>query len=367
MDLHKSLFQKKFGSLGPAKLQMSIEEAKDGDSLTPLQNVTNKRGHLKSEIEIRSWRDFFEKELFLLRDESKFRVYLTEARSDDVPLFVLHHGAGSSALSFAVMAKELQRVFTKDAEEGNGCGVIAFDARGHGATEVVEDSEDFSMDKFVGDQIFVVQEILRELKWRERRNPIFLVGHSLGGSILTNSCDKLAASGIDINGLILLDIVEETAMRSLQNMQIFLSKLPKSFPSLQRAIDWSVEVGSPRSRSSAAISVPALLKRSSQGDYVWVMDLNKTSPFWEGWFKGLSKRFIEAKPAKMLILAGTESLDKDLMIGQMQGKYQLVVFQDSGHFIQEDVPSRTALTILDFWKRNNRRKATITSNWGSTK
>ena len=54
----------------------------------------------------------------------------------------------------------------------------------------------------------------------------------------------------------------------------------------------------------------------------------------------------------MLLLAGTDRLDKELMIGQMQGKYQLQVFPDAGHFIQEDLPAKTAGVLVDFWRRN---------------
>lgn len=51
----------------------------------------------------------------------------------------------------------------------------------------------------------------------------------------------------------------------------------------------------------------------------------------------------------------------------MQGKYQLVVFQDSGHFIQEDSPIKTAITLIDFWKRNDSRNVVIKTNWGQHK
>lgn len=56
-----------------------------------------------------------------------------------------------------------------------------------------------------------------------------------------------------------------------------------------------------------------------------------------GWFTDLSKHFLMTKAAKLLILAGTDRLDKDLTIAQMQGKFQLVVFPTCGHAIQEDV------------------------------
>ncbi len=34
-------------------------------------------------------------------------------------------------------------------------------------------------------------------------------------------------------------------------------------------------------------------------------------------------------------MAGTERLDKELMIGQMQGKFQLAVIPNVGHMVQE--------------------------------
>jgi len=54
-----------------------------------------------------------------------------------------------------------------------------------------------------------------------------------------------------------------------------------------------------------------------------------------GWFQGLSKSFLAARTARLLILAGTDRLDKELMIGQMQGKFQMEVVPGVGHMLQE--------------------------------
>jgi len=93
--------------------------------------------------------------------------------------------------------------------------------------------------------------------------------------------------------------------------------------------------------------------RSSR-QWTWRTDLAATQPFWEGWFVGLSKKFLEARGGKLLLLAGTDRLDKELTIGQMQGKYALQVFPEAGHFIHEDLPEKTAMVIVDFYKRNDR-------------
>ena len=90
--------------------------------------------------------------------------------------------------------------------------------------------------------------------------------------------------------------------------------------------------------------------------FKWRTDLSATKPFWEGWFTGLSSKFLTAIPGagKLLLLAGTDRLDKELMIGQMQGKYQLQVFPEAGHFVHEDQPAKTAQVVADFFRRNDR-------------
>lgn len=112
-----------------------------------------------------------------------------------------------------------------------------------------------------------------------------------------------------------------------------------------------------RNTISARISVPSLLRRDSTDTalpWTWRTDLGATQPYWEGWFAGLSRKFLEAKGGKLLLLAGTDRLDKELMIGQMQGKYQLQVFPEAGHFIHEDLAEKTAMVVADFYRRNDR-------------
>lgn len=36
------------------------------------------------------------------------------------------------------------------------------------------------------------------------------------------------------------------------------------------------------------------------------------------------------------------------------GKYALQVFPEAGHFIHEDLPEKTAVVIVDFYRRNDR-------------
>lgn len=53
----------------------------------------------------------------------------------------------------------------------------------------------------------------------------------------------------------------------------------------------------------------------------------------------------------MLLLAGTDRLDKVLTIGQMQGRFQLALMPTAGHAIQEDEAAKTSDQILQFLHR----------------
>lgn len=78
------------------------------------------------------WSSYFEeKKYFKVTGESvsesdiTFNVYETRGRPG-APLFVMHHGAGSGALGFALAAKEIRAIVGMDAS------ILCFDARGHG-------------------------------------------------------------------------------------------------------------------------------------------------------------------------------------------------------------------------------------------
>ncbi|KAM5461544.1 Protein phosphatase methylesterase 1 [Microsporum ferrugineum] len=195
------------------------------------------------------------------------------------------------------------------------------------------------------------------MKW-DSIPPLILVGHSLGGAVVTNVA-RGGELGSNVLAYAVLDVVEGSAMDALQSMETYLSTRPSSFPSLASGIEWHTRSRTIRNTSSARVSVQGLLREEPNTDsdsatWKWRTDLASTKPFWEGWFTGLSKKFLEARGGKLLLLAGTDRLDKELIIGQMQGKYQLQVFPEAGHFIHEDQPVKTAQILVDFYKRNDR-------------
>ncbi|GAA5988707.1 hypothetical protein JCM5350_001984 [Sporobolomyces pararoseus] len=272
-------------------------------------------------------------------------------------VFVCVHGAGYSGLSYACTAKEL-------VEKGGGkIGVLAFDARGHGKTQLPSSEQEgeqtcMELKSMANDLISLLETVFPE---REKAPGLVLVGHSMGGAVVAEACNRIQDSVADVLGVTVIDVVEGTALEALSSMSTLIASQPKIFDSKEAAIGWHLDSRTINNVTSARISVPSLIKplptsESSQEEekYTWTVDLAKTEPYWKGWFTGLSSKFLSCKTAKLLILAGTDRLDKELLIGQMQGKYQLEVFPEAGHCLHEDLPERTADTLLNFWERNDR-------------
>lgn len=186
---------------------------------------------------------------------------------------------------------------------------------------------DYGLETLRNDLLAVIEQTRAQMRWKELP-PIVLVGHSLGGAVVTDLAQS-GALGSALLGYAVLDVVEGSAMDALKSMTTYLSTRPTGFASVQAGIDWHIRSRTIRNALSARTSVPALLSldeesagassSSSSRPWKWRTDLAATEPFWSDWFVGLSKKFLEAKGGKMLVLAGTDRLDKELTIGQMQG------------------------------------------------
>ena len=197
-------------------------------------------------------------------------------------------------------------------------------------------------------------------------------------------------------------------MDALAGMQNFLRSRPSKFKSLPYAIEWSMRSGQVRNIESARVSMPGQLKSITSGkcaiheidstaspdensgskhrfqpansiaeeqeeedgttvnnpappsvqdpkpsgEFTWRIDLTETESHWTSWFEGLSGKFLSVPAAKLLLLAGVDRLDRDLTVGQMQGKFQLQVLPQAGHAVHEDVPDKVADVLATFLVRN---------------
>ncbi|XP_074378385.1 uncharacterized protein LOC141719921 isoform X2 [Apium graveolens] len=223
--------------------------------------------------------------------------------------------------------------------------IVAMDLRGHGKSST-ENDLDLSIERLCGDVLAVIKTM-----HGDSPPAILLVGHSMGGAVAVHVAAKKVLPSLA--GLIVVDVVEGTAMASLMHMQKLLSNRMQYFPSIEKAIEWSVKGGTLRNIDSARISIPSTVKYDdSKKCYVHRARLMETEQYWRGWYEGLSEKFLSSPVPKILLLAGTDRLDRALTIGQMQGKFQMVLVRHTGHAIQEDVPDEFAITVLNFISRN---------------
>ncbi|CAD6586450.1 MAG: Protein with carboxyl methyl esterase activity [Alectoria sarmentosa] len=367
-DLQRSFAKAKLAAL-PFQPPLHAEEDEEGDEgegecghLRPSPDTfqdddSSSSASSASSTDPLPWNDYFTRELYLNvsrpTENVIFHAYIVPPTAKG-PLLVTHHGAGSSGLSFALFALEVRKTLPN-------AGVLSLDARGHGETVVEHlDSQsnnadlDLSLETLSQDLLDVIHMTQTQLVWPELPR-LVLIGHSLGGAVVTNIA-VAGKLGNAVLGYAVLDVVEGSAIDALQSMHSYLSTRPKSFPSIASGIEWHTRSRTIRNSTSARISVPSLLRRepsNASNQWTWRTDLAATQPYWEGWFAGLSRKFLDAKGGKLLLLAGTDRLDKELMIGQMQGKYQLQVFPEAGHFIHEDQAEKTAMVVADFYRRND--------------
>ncbi|XP_067088278.1 protein phosphatase methylesterase 1-like [Osmerus mordax] len=320
------------------------------------------------------WSQYFEQQQDVSVSEDVFRVYRS---GSDGPLLVLLHGGGYSALSWALCSTAISRRVT--------CRVLAMDLRGHGASQVLH-SDDLSTQTMSRDVANVVKAC-----YGEAPPPIVLVGHGVGGAIAVHTASSMLLSSTV--GLVALDVVEGSAMELLHTMQNFLKGRPKSFSSVDEAVEWTVKSGQIRNLESARVSVVGQVKRCevTEGDqselslvsevvvegnqevpdqnqikektaaevpeaeagvYRWRIDLSKAEKYWDGWFRGISNLFLGCNLPKLLLLSGVNRLDRSLTIGQMQGKFMMQVLPHCGHAVHEDTPEKVADALASYLLRH---------------
>lgn len=129
------------------------------------------------------------------------------------PLFVTHHGAGSSGLSFALFTSAIRKALPN-------AGVLSLDARGHGETVIKRSGAscadgvlNLSLGTLSRDLFDVIRLMQEKLGWAELPG-LVLIGHSLGGAVVTD----LAMSGKlgdAVLGYAVLDVVEGIYFRLL--------------------------------------------------------------------------------------------------------------------------------------------------------
>lgn len=245
--------------------------------------------------------------------------------------------------------------------------VVSYDMRCHGDSTYAGGESSLTLEVLVKD-FHAIQNYLVEKLFPD--SLVFVVGHSLGASVVSSALSRVVGVPYtvpkQIAGVVLLDASERVAKRSLHTMEDFLKKRPCSFNSPQEAVEWFLGQGGMQTREAAEISVPPLLKEDPKSSgkekrFVWKTDLSQTASVWNTWFDALNANFLSVPLPKILCLSSIEMLnaDKELIVGQMQGKFQFEVPSQSGHFIHDDVPRFLAKKLLRFIDRTVTMKKRI--------
>eukprot|EP01025_Chloroclados_australasicus_P032633 TRINITY_DN3306_c0_g2_i1.p1 TRINITY_DN3306_c0_g2~~TRINITY_DN3306_c0_g2_i1.p1 ORF type:complete len:384 (-),score=35.81 TRINITY_DN3306_c0_g2_i1:81-1115(-) len=313
--------------------QISEQGNEDIQSITNNQLRTEFDLELNISDELPSWNQFFDEIKYVeIEGRGKFKIYCAGCEG---PVIYCVHGGGYTGLTWALLAQNLK----------HRCQVIAPDLRGHGGTMTTDES-DFSKENIAQDVIQIYNALFPFDK-----PPTMLVGHSMGGAMVVWAAQDIR-NWPSLQGVVVLDVVEGTALASLAHMTAVLDKRPQQFSTVQDAIKWSMQSGHSKNKLTAKLQIPSQLQQQQSGiGYCWRTDLYSTQSFWRGWYEGLSESFLNLKVPKILILAGTDRLDKILTIGQMQGKFQQVMVPSAGHAIHEDEAEKVADILIKFLTR----------------
>ena len=215
--------------------------------------------------------------------------------------------------------------------------ILVVELRGHNKSR--GSCSELSLNQLL-DDVALFQPLL------EAALPSFLIGHSLGGSLVA----RLAHDWPNCIGVCLLDITEGSALYSVSKMDLYLQNRPQAFSSVEEGAKWLFKTVRPTPAQLECIGEQVELKDQV---YVWSIPLIESKPYWREWFLGMSEAFLTAPvDIRLLILAGSnEQLDAPLMKGQMQGQFQLHVLPQASHAIMLDAPLSLAQIIASNLKK----------------
>jgi protein phosphatase methylesterase 1 len=263
--------------------------------------------------------------------------------------FLFLHGAGSSKYTWHHQISQFSPSYL----------CLVPDLRGHGESS---SCDSLSLTHLVSDLIHLINQLQTIIGTRS----LVLICHSVGGAIGTKFSELNPLPNHQIVAIIVLDLVEGTALASLPHMKTALESWPSQFNEINEGILFSVNQHRPQSIYSAHISIPSLLipdtlspdtatpvineRGFSTTVYRWKTPLLKYESDWIGWFEGFNNTFLSLPFPHCLIVATIERLDGPMSVAQMQGKFEVHVTHggEGGHFIQEDNPGELLGIIVRF-------------------
>ncbi|XP_053952650.1 protein phosphatase methylesterase 1 [Anastrepha ludens] len=360
------------------------------------------------------WSDFFaEKEDVILDEKRTFRVYRTKQPQKAGPVLLLLHGGGYSGLTWSYFCVEITRIIhcqclavdlrghgdTKTEHEddlssdtlaqdigdlvlklypedipplylvGHSMGGAIAVHFAHTAQipsiigiTVIDIVEGTAMEALASMQSFLrsrptyFKSIPSAIEWCIRSGQVRNVDSakaSMPGQIINCTTKQLATNELPLAD----DEIDDGAAASSFTHPFSISEDEEMgndnggepTTSVAPTVSGSENDGS---SDSSDFKKPFTAHDESPKRYTWRIDLSKSEKYWVGWFTGLSEKFLNLRVPKQLLLASIDGLDKTLIVGQMQGRFQMQVLARCGHAVHEDRPHEVAEVISAYLIRN---------------
>ncbi|KPJ17965.1 putative protein phosphatase methylesterase 1 [Papilio machaon] len=323
-----------------------------------------------------SWKQYFDRCVDVETEAGSFRVYLSpEPDHPSRPRIFTLHGGGYSGLSWSLFTEEITNMIH--------CQVVSMDVRGHGETKV-KDPDDLSIETLVSVQTgkLAINEVETYKKEDAPRAPE-PTRHGPHANCITEESDeesdtseaseaKLARTDSE-NEDIKLTRTNSTNSENEDNAKLArldstdsenedtkLARLDSTSDDAEASNAKLPRSDSTEKDQSATFAVPNAVGDGASMKYKWRIELSRTEKHWEGWFGGLSSAFLHTRSPRLLLLASVDGLDRELTVGQMQGKFQMQVLTRCGHAVHEDTPGEVARVVASFILRH--RLTTATEN-----
>jgi len=256
------------------------------------------------------------------------------------PVVLCFHGAGYTALSWALVARRLSGAAP--------VRVLAFDARGHGETATRDDG-DLSAATLAADAGALWAALVAECP---APPPVVLLGHGMGGSVAVRAAAG-GAFGPALAGVALVDVTLWDAGAPTQpHILSVLGGRPPEFASYGAALEFATRSGRCRNPEAVLVSFVSMLRETTDAAgsrWVWRTPLEGAArDHWDGWYAGLDAAFLALRAPKLLLLSHRRPLEKSLAVAQAQGKLQVLALPQAGYAIHEDEPAMLADALKEF-------------------
>ena len=162
--------------------------------------------------------------------------YVTMGEDTADCYLLLLHGGGFSSLSFSLFAKQLRNFVN--------CYIIAPDLRGHGLSRC-QNEKNLSLEQLTEDVVELYEGLCQG-------KATVVIGHSMGGALAVSVSHRTPCLAV-----VVIDVVEGTAIDALPAMEALLRGRPTKFKSKEHAVEWAVRTGYINNLTSAKVSMPS--------------------------------------------------------------------------------------------------------------